>query len=577
MKARNIIVTSLVAVLSLASCTKNFEKINTNPNTITEGMIAPANCIEPILVGLPRANQNYAWYYAHEISGMTACTNSGTRQEHRYNINATDFTKFWDNYARYGFDANHMISLAEKSGEMVYAGIGKIVKAYCFYCLTTLYGDVPFKEAYMGSANLTPAFETQEEVYNEVVAELDSAVAILAKKPKMANPDLDPIYGGNTGKWIKFANSLRMRTLLYLASIDEANWSKIQEMVDQPSLYPVFESNSDNCTLFCKDVDPYKSYFGNGSSQTSKSDFQMRRFTELAIGLLVKTDAQFFAVEKDPRAPIWAAQNSTDKWQGTIGGSTTQESSEAEKRTLVLQNYDAMCRPDQEIYLMDYSEVLFIEAEGVLKGKLTVAGKSAKDLYEEAVKASIAKWAYMVQFNARPKVIKDEDVNAFLASSLASWDIAEANTTLGTELDALEVAYRQAVVGGANEDAVNAAKAAVKAKKAEMNGRYRNVEELLLTQKWLSLFYVDFCQFNEWRRTEYPRLVIGNGTVYNNYEYPTRFEYQQYTVSTNNKNVSAALARMGGANDMHTTLDWSYAKKNGGHRDPYFMHDALDN
>ena len=576
MKAIRIIFASVLVLAASASCTKNFEEINTNPNTLTEGQLAATNCIEPILYGIPRFGQQYSWYYGHEIAGMTAYTSSGARQEHRYNINAKQFLEIWDNYARYGFDAYHMMTLAQKDGDEFLEAVGLFIKAYCLNCLTTLYGDIPYKEAYMGSTNLTPAFETQEEVYKDVIADIDSAVVKLSRKPSLSNTTLDALYAGSVTKWIKFANSVRMRALLYLASIDESWWSEIQKMVDDPAAYPVFESNSDNATLVPQDVDPYKSYFGQGP--TSKSDFQGRWFTELAVSMLVKTDDQFYAIVKDPRLSVWAQNNSTDRWQGTAGGCTTDESNAMKTREITYQNYATMCRDDQPMELMDYSEILFIEAEGVLKGKLTVSGKSARDLYEAAVRADIEKWAPMVQYNSKPKTIKEADIEEFLASSLASWDIAEANTAKGAELDALEKELYNLVNGTASDnDAITAKRAEVKAKKAELDGRYRSTEDLLLSQKWLSLFYVDFQQFNEWRRTEYPRIVIGNGTIYNDYEYPTRLEYQQYTVSTNNKNVTEALARMGGDNDMHTTLDWSYAKKNGGHRDPYMRHDALNN
>lgn len=576
MKAIRIFFASLLALAATVSCTKDFEKINTNPNKITLGEISASNCIEPLLYGIPRSGQNYSWYFGHEMSGMTACTNSGTRQEHRYNINASNFQSIWDNYARYGFDAYHMSTLALKEGDTFLEAVGVLLKAYSLNCLTTLYGDIPYREAYQGASNVTPAFDSQEEVYKQVVADIDSAVVRFARKSSSKGKDLDALYAGNTGKWIKFANSLRMRTLLYLASINESYWAEIQMMVDDPVRFPVFGSNSDNATLFTKDIDPYKSYFGNGTP-TTKSDFQMRRFTELAVSMLVTTDEKFFAVDRDPRLAVWAQQNKTDQWQGTVGGAATDECSEAEKRILTYQNFKTMCRADQPMEIMDYSEILFIEAEGVLRGKLNVGGKTAKELYESAVRADIEKWAPMVQYNDRPKAIKPTDIDTFLASPLASWDIAEANTEKGNELDALEKELFNLVQGTSEDnDAIRAKKAEIKAKKAEMNGRYRSVEDLLLSQKWLSLFYVDFQQFNEWRRSEYPRLVIGNGTVYNAFEYPTRLEYPTYTVSTNNANVTGALNRMGGKNDMHATLDWSYAKKNASHRDPYMRHDAFN-
>ena len=164
---------------------------------------------------------------------MTACTSSGTRQEHRYNINSSQYQGIWDNYARYGYDAYHMSSLAQKEKDDFLNAVGIFIKAYCLGCLTTLYGDIPYTEAYMGSANLAPAFESQEAVYKHVIDDIDAAVAILSTKPKMLKSELDALYGGSSAKWIKFANSVRMRTLLYLASIDESWWSEIQAMVDR--------------------------------------------------------------------------------------------------------------------------------------------------------------------------------------------------------------------------------------------------------------------------------------------------------------------------------------------------------
>ena len=576
MKAIKIFFAGAAVLAAAVSCTKDFEEINTNPNKLTLGQISAVNCMEPLMYGIPRLSQNYSWYFGHEISGMTACTNSGTRQEHRYNINAANFQGIWDNYARYGYDAYHMSTLALNEKDTFLEAMGIFFKAYALSCLATLYGDIPYSEAYQGSANMTPAFDSQEDVYRQIIGDLDTATVRFALKSSSRGKELDALYAGSSAKWIKFANSVRMRVLLYLATMDESYWAEIQKMVDDPVKYPVFESNADNATLVPKDVDPYKSYFGNGTP-TTKADFQMRRFTELAVSMLVTTDDKFFAVDKDPRLSVWAQLNSTDQWQGTVSGAATEECLEAEKRILTYQNYSTMCRLDQPMELMDYSEILFIQAEGVLRGKLTVGGKTAKELYEAAVTADVEKWAPMVQYNDRPKTIKPADIEALLASPLASWDIAEANTENGTRLDALEKELFALVQGTSEDnDDIRAKKAEIKALKAEMNGRYRSTEDLLLSQKWLSLFYVDFQQFNEWRRCEYPRLVIGNGTIYNAYEYPTRFEYPTYTVSSNNANVSAALNRMGGENDMHTALDWSHAGRNGGHRDPYMRHDAFN-
>ena len=63
--------------------------------------------------------------------------------------------------------------------------------------------------------------------------------------------------------------------------------------------------------------------------------------------------------------------------------------------------------------------------------------------------------------------------------------------------------------------------------------------------------------YHERRRTGYPVLRIGDGTDYNDYEYPQRFGYCNTTVANNRAQVDEALARMGGINDMKTPVWWS--------------------
>ena len=98
---------------------------------------------------------------------------------------------------------------------------------------------------------------------------------------------------------------------------------------------------------------------------------------------------------------------------------------------------------------------------------------------------------------------------------------------------------------------------------------YRNARQLILSQKWLSQFWVAFEPYNEWRRNEFPLLTIGKGTNANDFELPTRFGYPPSSTSSNPANVAEALKRMGGDNNMHTALIWSYKYRNGGKSKPH--------
>ena len=344
---------------------------------------------------------------------------------------------------------------------------------------------------------------------------------------------LDCLYNDNTDGWRKFANTLKVRLLCRAASIYNSEkgsdyyWGEIDRMYKDPTNFPLFQSNDDNALVRYQEVDPYKSYyFYDADSQFSESDMTNYRICEQVIKMMTVKNADGNVIYEDPRLKIFAKQRN-NKWVGTIAGCTPVEQSAIEDEYPAVQNFNTLCRADTPAFLIDYSELLFILAEGTLKGKLSL-DKTAEEFYEEAVRASIRKWAPFIAYNSSYKNIKESDIDGFLASEIGNYDIAVAG-----------------------------------------EGLYKNAEELILSQKWVSLFYVDMEAYHEWRRTEYPVLTIGNGTQYNEFELPTRFGYPGYTVSTNNANVKKALERMGGSNDMHLPLDWSYKKHNGKNRNPH--------
>ena len=133
-----------------------------------------------------------------------------------------------------------------------------------------------------------------------------------------------------------------------------------------------------------------------------------------------------------------------------------------------------------------------------------------------AIRASIEKWSELGTYSELPVIITEEDITTFLASELASW-----------------------------EDAANK-------------------EALIADQKYLALFWVGMEAYHEYRRTGYPELTIGDGTVFNNFILPTRFAYPTTTMATNTDNAQVALSNMGGDNTMKTPVWWSKQAVEGG-------------
>jgi hypothetical protein len=83
---------------------------------------------------------------------------------------------------------------------------------------------------------------------------------------------------------------------------------------------------------------------------------------------------------------------------------------------------------------------------------------------------------------------------------------------------------------------------------------YNNTLERIMLQKYYALFFVDFQQWFEKRRTGFPVLPVGPGMV-NNKELPSRFEYPLPVRTNNPVNYAEAVSWMGG-DEIFTKVWW---------------------
>ena len=511
---RNIFISGLAAILFTA-CTSEFEEINTNPNTTTVGAINAYGMFEPLLYNGANAWLNYTWYWNNELIQFTAFTGGTTRQEHRYFISDGNWLSVWNLYARYANNALHMYDLSIEQNEPALTAIALTLKVLYMSNLTDIFGDIPYSEAFTArklNGTIKPVFDSQEDVYELMFADLEAANTIYASNPVFAKKSLDGMYGGSMEKWQKFNNSLYLRLLCRVSGRSSMNaGAKIAEIIANPTVYPVFTSNADNATVIFSGTDPYRNQF----AITSEGEFTSsgRKLTEQLIKMTVITNAGIQTYQ-DPRLPVIGKKNPslvsnpTNIWKGTVAGCTEEERTSVDLGTSWL-NFKVFCRPSAPGWFMDYAEVRFILAEAAMKGYIAGGEAQAKIYYESAVTASMEKWSPLGAFSEVPVAISGTDISTFLASALGSWDLAA------------------------------------------------NKNELIANQKYLALFWMGMEAYHEYRRTGFPVLTIGAGTVYNDYILPTRFAYPTTTMATNNANAVEALTRMGGENDMKTPVWWS--------------------
>ncbi|MEN8156806.1 MAG: SusD/RagB family nutrient-binding outer membrane lipoprotein [Bacteroidota bacterium] len=513
---RDKIIFAILLISVISGCTADFEEINTNPNRTIVGQVQASSIFEPLIYNGANAWLYYTWFWNNELIQYTAFTGGTTREEHRYSISDGNWSNVWNLYGRYTNNTLHMHDLAVDQGDKSLEAIALTLKVLFMSNLTDIFGDIPYKEAFTGripGGTITPRFDSQKEVYELMLADLEMANDIYATNPLFMKPALDGLYGGSMEQWRKFNNSIYLRLLCRVSGRGEMNVdTKMTEILDNPSDYPVFTSNNDNATVVYTGIDPYRNEF----AITTEGDLTSsgRKLTEQLIKMTVVTDDFGEQVYEDPRLPIIGKRNPSETsnpdslWKGTIAGCTPEEQGEADRGTSWL-NAAVICRPDAPGWFMDYAEVELILAEAALKGLIPGGDTEAKAHYTNAVTASLNKWSEYGMYSETPVNISPNDITEYLASDLASWD----NST--------------------------------------------NKEELVANQKYLALFWIGMEAWHEYRRTGYPELTIGDGTVFNDFILPTRFAYPSNTIATNKANAEEALERMGGSNTMKTAVWWS--------------------
>lgn len=95
----------------------------------------------------------------------------------------------------------------------------RTLRAFCYMHLTDILGMIPYSEAIKGDDdnNFTPAFDTQESIYEDLNKELTEAYDQFDTAGKLASSEI--LYDGNISKWKKLNSSIRMMLAIKLSDV----------------------------------------------------------------------------------------------------------------------------------------------------------------------------------------------------------------------------------------------------------------------------------------------------------------------------------------------------------------------
>lgn len=245
MKSFKIYILTGMLLLSTAAC-DGFLDINTDPNRATE---VPGDLLMPTVL------VNVASNRAMEIQPGTAffinnwASNGSTGvfiDPDRYIISSFSTGNTWVNFYATGLKNLHLMkeqAIDEERDNVV--AQAEILSAYIYWMLTMMWEDVPFSQAMDGDEFPHPEFDSQEDILWGVVEMLENAVERidLDGPPGVGNGDL--IYEGDMEQWIMFANSLKLRTLMFIRNVDDSVDAQIADLLDEP----LIRANEDEAAI----------------------------------------------------------------------------------------------------------------------------------------------------------------------------------------------------------------------------------------------------------------------------------------------------------------------------------------
>lgn len=235
----------IIGLALLASCDNGFDEMNINPIALTS--VDPAFQLNTAIVNSATGYNNLQYetiivkQMINPFSGVGA---AGQYNQDNRGVTSGNWNRFYRNSLK---EITNVIAETQDdpSRSNLYH-MTRIWRAYSFMVLTDSYGDIPYTEAGKGFLEgiVTPIYNSQETVYDDILNELETASAGLDASLAQASRDI--FYGGDIVRWKKFGYSLLLRAAMRLSKV---NPDKAAEYAGKAVAGGVMQSNEDNAVL----------------------------------------------------------------------------------------------------------------------------------------------------------------------------------------------------------------------------------------------------------------------------------------------------------------------------------------
>jgi len=400
-----------MSIIIISGCTKGFEEINTDQTRLTTISITEL----PYLFSKAQAavsSSNFTYQPSNTHFGNLFCQYFAVTAtffpSDRYFLTQTRMSGNWSVlYSQVVPQLKTIFELTDP-GSPEYA-LASIMWVHTFHRLSDYWGPVPYFRA--GEPLTTIPYDSQEDIYNDFFKRLNAAVVVLRTNPN-AVPfgNFDLIYAGNVSRWIKYANTLKLRLAMRISKV---NPQKAKIEAESALAGGVMTDNADNASV----IKTLNAGDNNGLSQVSL-------FNEIRMSASMESVLKGY---DDPRLAVYFQPVTDNSLGGTYEGirnglipvqqnlpaNIPDRVSNVGTRWAIRSSGAWVGQFAAPEIIMVAAEAYFLRAEAATKG--WAMGQTAQVLYDSGIDRSMRQWGITNQ-------VAIDNYKASLATPVAPGD-----------------------------------------------------------------------------------------------------------------------------------------------------------
>jgi len=419
-----------------------------------------------------------------------------------------------------------MHALGLKSHE----GIFLIFKSLLWSTATDLYGDIYYTEGLRGQDGiLFPVFDDQKDIYPALIQNLKDATLLLSTGTDPIDKTYDILYGGDKAKWIKFANSMRLRLLMRASK----NLTGAAAEIAAVAALPLMSANTDNASIAYLAGD--RTYNWPMSYDGYSDNFMIYRPSKTLVDSLKALN--------DDRLKVWVAPLEKP-WTNVSAANATVVTTTDPNGFTYSSTYE----------YIDRSKAGIKAAASFIVDSLTLYAGYTAGMYENVLAANgswdfpttifnykISKFSKLINEKSHPLlkacILQADEVQFLLAEAAVKGYIPAAGA---------ENYYKNGVTLATSRWGITIPGTYFNNTRAKFPATGTETQKLakIALQKWLGHFLMGIEAYADHRRTRLPAWETNGELINGLHPYPLRFRYPETEMANNATNYQTAIGKL---------------------------------